>query len=133
MMGKNLKKFLYIGAILAVGACSSSSVEKAEGHPYDGVWLGNLALSIGNTTCLRRENFTLTIEYSNISGRMKKIKYNTSFKGEIDKDGQFVNAKILLGTEKRDAVFLGSLEGATGQGTWKSQYCSGKWSLRKLR
>ena len=127
-----IRSFCFLAAFLLLSGCLST-VETAKGHPYDGVWSGQLSLSIGNTTCMRRENMIIEVLDSEISGKTRDQKYKSSFDGIVSASGDVVNGLIDLGTKNRNALFTGVFAENTANGEWQSKYCKGVWDLRKVR
>ena len=130
-----IKKITVAGIFLILSACIStdSFISEAEPEKFDGVWSGLITLSIGDQTCMRRENFMLRISQGQIAGKTRDIKYKTNFKGIIGDDGTVINGAIELGTLTRNSDFQGSFSEKDASGTWQSKRCKGKWTLRKIQ
>lgn len=120
-------------ALLAGCVSTDDFVIESEPEKFDGVWSGLITLSLGDDSCLRRENFILRITGSRMEGKTRDIKYKTEILGDVEDDGTITNGEFLLGTNQRNAEMTGSFDIKNGSGEWKSKRCKGKWNLRRIQ
>lgn len=130
-----LKNVICAASFAALVGCLSTDDFVSEPTPekFDGVWSGLITLSLGDDSCMRRENFILRITEGRIEGKTRDIKYKTRIIGDVEESGSILNGEFLLGTVQRNAEMTGQFDLKNASGEWKSKRCKGKWSLRRIQ
>lgn len=130
-----LKKLSCVTVLTMLIGCVTTEDFVSEPKPekFDGVWSGLITLSLGDDSCMRRENFILRITEGRIEGKTRDIKYKTQIVGDVEEDGSISNGEFLLGTVQRNAEMFGQFDLKNASGEWKSKRCKGKWTLRRIQ
>ena len=126
-----------LAAALALAGCVGERIVFGAGSPkYDGAWVGQFSLSVRTEGCrLTRGGLRVTIAEGTLDGKLRQPDRLARFSGVVTEDGTLDGAYIPGEYDSEDADLTGRFDAEAGRadGTWQSEYCRGRWNLRRIR